>query len=506
MFKLLDNSEETITIIDLAGPDQGLVKAAAHQDLVDYVKTIRPKAGKSYLHINAMGAGEYYGSNRNGDYFPEAQLIEYHKTFETSPAHLFRHHINKDPKKANGVVLLAIYNKTMHRVELIVEADKSLTSDIEARIARGDYPATSMACKTPFDTCSICNNRAHTRAEYCSHLSNELNRVYTDGRRVMALNNGPLKFFDISLVVKPADPTSSILVKVAGEDRVIGSAEMADLENLAEGEKRAEQYKLSELVKEIRGDVVSSEALDNILNKTSDLPMSLAHSLSVFSLAEVLNSMATAGISPSIGFLAELIAPNLKGVGPVVEAMMSEIHPDTVMEVYKVEKSLGQNPLVDHALAKHLDSSSLLPAYVEKRASGIGYAGLGPHIEPLYDHSVAQPEQRPDLSSFLKTNYPILMALGGGALMAKWYINKEIEAKLQNNAKIVIIKQASDYRVASVLSKNGLPESNNDAEPVNSERLISKIIRRLFRMNKTTGKIAGGIKVGDIVYNVSQSN
>ena len=119
-----------------------LQKTAANEAVAQYLAELLPKVvnGKAYFHINAMGAGEYYGANRNGDYFPEEQLLKYYPTFMSNPAHLFRHHINKDPSIANGKVIFATYNSNMHRVELIAEADKSLVKDIEARIAAGDFP------------------------------------------------------------------------------------------------------------------------------------------------------------------------------------------------------------------------------------------------------------------------------------------------------------------------------------------------------------------------------
>lgn len=75
-----------------------------------------------------------------------------------------------------------------------------------------------MACHTPFDTCSICGNKARSRNEYCSHLRNELGRILANGQKVMAINDGPLRFFDMSFVFKPADITSSVLQKVAYEN------------------------------------------------------------------------------------------------------------------------------------------------------------------------------------------------------------------------------------------------------------------------------------------------
>ena len=53
-----------------------MIKTAEYDDgLKEVIKNIEAKQGKYYLLVNALGAGEYYGSNRNGDYFPEKALI-----------------------------------------------------------------------------------------------------------------------------------------------------------------------------------------------------------------------------------------------------------------------------------------------------------------------------------------------------------------------------------------------------------------------------------------------
>ena len=79
-----------------------------------------------YLLVNILGAGEYWGSNLNGDFFPEQALITYHKTF--MHAYPFVHHQNANPEKdAIGTrCLFASYNPRphAHRVEVIVALDK----------------------------------------------------------------------------------------------------------------------------------------------------------------------------------------------------------------------------------------------------------------------------------------------------------------------------------------------------------------------------------------------
>ena len=113
LFEYGDNDSE---VLQLVHPDNFVKTAEYSQTLVDFIKTLKEKVDKTYALVNALSAGEYYGSNRNGDYFPEEALKEYHKTFEAL-GHVYRHHVNKDPKKSMGRVVFSHYNRDMHRVE-----------------------------------------------------------------------------------------------------------------------------------------------------------------------------------------------------------------------------------------------------------------------------------------------------------------------------------------------------------------------------------------------------
>jgi len=86
-------------------------------------KNIKPTKGSNYYLINAMGSGEIYGANTRGDYFPRKELIENHKTFETTPAHVFVQHRNKDKSRRLGDVLFSYFNEDTDRVELVQRID-----------------------------------------------------------------------------------------------------------------------------------------------------------------------------------------------------------------------------------------------------------------------------------------------------------------------------------------------------------------------------------------------
>lgn len=454
MDKLLDSQsffqEDEMQVRLLFQEDGGLTKEAAAAEIDDFVKAIKPREGFFYLHINAMGAGEWYGSNRNGDYFPESQLIKWHKTFETSPAHVFRHHVNKDPAIAIGKVIFSYYNPRMHRVELVAEVDKTKASAEYSRIMAGDFPMTSMACHTPFDVCSVCGNKATSRSMYCEHLNNHLNELLPDGRKVMSLNVGPLKFFDISIVIRPADVTSSVLQKVASDVSAIGSVEQAEMDGVQfEGRvktaslKKIAVEKVADLIKTIEGETVAgAENLDTILDRVVDPDMDIIPVLCQYSVEDLANAFAELGISPSLEFLATLLVS--KGAGHEhshlgVEAIeiLLEMGPEALTQehfilVPQVEEKEA-NPLLVKLLTKFIEGSSLAPSVVEKRAATYvmppptrptGYTNFEPGRKPIEKPVIAAPVEQP---SGLK----LLLTVAGSALVLKYVINSLVQSKLE---------------------------------------------------------------------------
>jgi hypothetical protein len=340
----------------------------------------------------------------------------------------------------------------------------------------------------------------------------------------MALNLGPLKFFDISIVIRPADVTSSILQKVAGEgNSTICSLEVAENEGLVEREKRAEFKKLSELIKNITDGVVMGSHDGDILSRTHDLPLSLAKDLSVFDINEVLTAFSELGINPSLSFLSELIGIKhlgqaWEGIGPVTEAYLHELGEDKEVPVSSFEKTSSVNPFITRALIPYVEGSSLLPAYIEKRASGVGYFGLGPYIEPTPEEEARYAEQQRAMNvgegispqkveGFISKYGKLLLQLGGAALVAKWFIANEINNKMKqqeqssNRVKIVIVKKASDYsipsrlgigdiiKLAEYLSVGISPEPKNDSKKDNSGffifRISKKVANRLLRRSNS---------------------
>lgn len=213
---------------------RALIKLAGHW-IVGEMKKTAMAPGEVPIHLIAIGAGERYLSNRNGDRFLEKVCRDYHHTFVTKPvtkegAYWYRNHSNKDPLKSYGIVKASYFNDDMKRIELLValngtkeaaERNGGLVAEEELQKLASDIPiAVSMACRVGFDKCSGCGHESRTRDEYCDEstcpyggLKNNMSKVANDGHVLCADNPHP-SFFDISNVGRPADRIAYVLGEV----------------------------------------------------------------------------------------------------------------------------------------------------------------------------------------------------------------------------------------------------------------------------------------------------
>jgi len=192
------------------------------------IANITPRDDGHHLLVHGLGGAEAWGSNRNGDAFPEYINGEPHLvksgadygygTFEKY-AYPYRNHKNHDPKHTIGEqIKYAAYNDKMHRVETVVFIKRALAPDACEAIDNGEDLAWSMGTKVAYDICSKCHNKAKNRSEYCDHLKLAMNRIHPDGSKNYAINPYP-KFFDMSWVKRGADPQALTLHKIAREQK-----------------------------------------------------------------------------------------------------------------------------------------------------------------------------------------------------------------------------------------------------------------------------------------------
>lgn len=282
--------------VPLFGPADGYFEKVASAQLLpevsSFIASLKPVNDCQYVLVNAMGAGEYYSSNINGDRFSEAALIHRPDKWSGNPlvdkavaetwsygfptfyrAHVYAHHRNKDASRALGFVELAAWNPHMKRVELItrLEKDRCLKFGGEGawdKLKAGTYPDVSMGTKVPFDTCSITLDRklyrqawdtyepskfknpgdailkfhkelkakngvgirglSITRHDYSDYGRTQMNRILPDGRKVWVDNDFP-SFFDISFVFIGADKIAKAMMKIADDGRMYSFMGSAEL-------------------------------------------------------------------------------------------------------------------------------------------------------------------------------------------------------------------------------------------------------------------------------------
>jgi hypothetical protein len=315
MYKLItvSGSDDSRLFSEIIRPGAPLVKEASvvHPDVQKCISGLKSTPGKIYILVNAMGAGEYYGSNFNGDFFEEKELnppdgtSEYgYKTFLNSG--VYRNHSNKDVTKSYGKVICSAYNLVMHRVELVIEIDEKKCkevghADLWDRLSSGEKPAVSMGCKVAYDVCSICGHKSATRQDYCEHARDQLSQVLPDGRKVFVYNPKP-KFFDLSIVVIGADRASFVMDKVAhARFGIPSSAELAEDVNLTAASdilksrmKLAAKGKSAEILKRVRA--TSARVVDPG-EKEVDIPDETLDEMSESGdLGKILTTASSAGI------------------------------------------------------------------------------------------------------------------------------------------------------------------------------------------------------------------
>ena len=258
------------------------------------VSDVKSESGKTKLHVLALGAGEYWGANRNGDFFSEDALLEYHPTF-VQYGHFHKNHKNKKSDTKYGTVEKSWYNPRMHRVELVVSIDNSMNPEILDAIENGKDIPVSMAAKLPYDICSICGHKRKTpkKKDTCDHVNNMLTKILPQGQQVYCINPKP-KFFDISKVWKPADRTAYVLRKVASAGGYVSPpmrthridpsltktalSKMALMKKLSELEKRIEGEISGKIedgkIKALKKGVAKANLPDDLLDILKKLPKS----------------------------------------------------------------------------------------------------------------------------------------------------------------------------------------------------------------------------------------
>lgn len=186
---------------------RGVKSAASNAFSDEMMRQHLPDDNHFGVHLIAMGCGEDYGFNKNGDFWPREMLVERHNTFVKN-GHFFREHNNRDPKLKIGDVKASAWNDKMGRVELIVHGDKAKAEPEYERAKAGKASAYSMSCRVPYDVCSCCRKEAKRSSLYCDDLRFHMTQWRPKWSKFAYAENPKGTFFDISDVANPADRTA----------------------------------------------------------------------------------------------------------------------------------------------------------------------------------------------------------------------------------------------------------------------------------------------------------
>lgn len=190
--------------------------------------------------------------NENGDAFPRNELLRFdhrlgkqvYQTFVLKPHHI--NHRADNPKTSRGLVLDASYNNlspAMEKcaecnfptdtpegrdatgvncakcgsvvkdefVELLLAIDTRKDPTFADGVKTGSLDSLSMGCEAGYTDCSICDNRARSVQQFCSHIKsgNKKKKFKTASGTKMSFEKcGEVVFTEISRVDQPADPTA----------------------------------------------------------------------------------------------------------------------------------------------------------------------------------------------------------------------------------------------------------------------------------------------------------
>lgn len=263
--------------------------------------------------------------------------------------------------------------------------------------------------------CSICLNHAPTRVQYCDHLRFRMRDVI-NGVKVAALNPN-CKFFDISWVVRPADPNAYMLKKVADESyeiKLSGAAAGEYLDEMAD--RKLAAHKLAVIDKVVQGIPVDAktENIDpmhlrniqsiqptaqNMSNTLPELPDSILRQLaSSFSLPEIFTSTLAMGMPLCTREVVKITiyrqipnAPNMDGVADAAVSARQPLldlfqeHPQ-MLDCCEDSLDIDQrhlNPKVAELIGLGMEKRSGIYEYLKRKYVPSNYREESPYSTPL---------------------------------------------------------------------------------------------------------------------------
>lgn len=212
--------------------------------------------------------------------------------------------------------------------------------------------SVSHNCHVRWDVCTICGHRAPTRAQYCEHASRMLRRVLPDGRKVAVLNPSP-KFFDISFVFRPADPTGWMLKKVAEEQSFRYSVDLG--EELRRYQERAIEIRSHSKIASSAVDSAYGAQAREIVREWPKMPAALYAMAKSAGVTSTLSTLAASGVVLSAGEVIDLFAKT------------SGLTPSST----DLDRLVAISPVLTEVVAQYPDLEAKLGAFVALRVDAV---------------------------------------------------------------------------------------------------------------------------------------
>jgi hypothetical protein len=326
---------------------------------------MKPEKGRILVHAIALGAFEKTGDNSNHDAFEEKVCEASHPDF-VKKARLYRHHKKTAEEKKDGDVIRSAYNKNQGRVELVISAIEDKCADWLGDLEKGGKVNFSMGWScSDGDICSICNNRAHRRSEYCDHIKKNasapygLGKILPDGRKCFTYNRDG-HWNDISYVNRGADMIAMDLAKIASaSSEEVGGAELYELLGYCEDEKVSKKVALARRLHDLLSGPIKMGALSPMCNSNTISEKSATDILSN-SPKEVFSFFSKKGYVMPFSLFVDSVCPSLS---PELESHINNAKvnfSDYASEIYSNRGNL-------EALAKTgaFDAIPNLPVYLD---------------------------------------------------------------------------------------------------------------------------------------------
>lgn len=196
-------------------------RMAKQQKIVEYDPSF------VYVAVRALSADK---PNSNGDCFPHEELIRKDAVLDRpvyasfiSKGLYINHKDTNDPTIAKGVVLDARYvdaNAEDRYVELLIGVDRNRDKVFAENVERGLINKFSMGASVQMTKCSVCDNEARRKEDFCEHIAKSKMRECRDkqGQKKLAYEKCyGVTFNEISAVSDPADETAQLLAKIANK-------------------------------------------------------------------------------------------------------------------------------------------------------------------------------------------------------------------------------------------------------------------------------------------------